>query len=307
MNKSNLAHKHEPPQAELVQFPRQERQVMSQKAEGYTPLPNYLVDERYIAELPGEAVKLLVILNRHIVGHKATEKPFTTTLAMDLAGFKDERTAAKHLKTLVEWNLVSVKKARGKASLYSLNFDNPKPTNFKEVPTPNVCAPNVPTLKAPTLNEGTVPTSHEGGVPTFDVGLIKNPNKETNKENIYVVFEFWKATFNSPKTVLTEKRKKKIEARLEQGYSVDDIKKAILNCSKSDYHMGKNERGTVYNDIELICREPEKLDRFISMSTPVQAKSNQTVLDNKNVNQAWAQTQTQYDEVGTVELEDYML
>lgn len=305
--KSNLAHKHDSPQAEVVKFPRRERQAMSLKADGYTPLPNFLVDERYIAELPGEAVKLLVILNRHIVGHKANEKPFTVTLAMDLAGFKDERTATKHLKTLVEWNLVSVKKARGKASLYTLNFENPKPTRFKEVPTLDEGALNVPTQNAPTLNVGTVPTSHVGGVPPSDVGLIKNPNKETNKENIYVVFEFWKTTFNSPKTVLTEKRKKKIEARLDQGYSVEDIKKAILNCSKSDYHMGKNDRGTVYNDIELICREPEKLDRFISMNTPVQTKVNQPVLDNKNVNQAWANQQTHYDNVGPVELEEWMV
>lgn len=305
--KSNLAHKHDSPQAEVVKFPRRERQAMSSKAEGYTPFPNYLVDDRYIAELPPEAVKLLVVLNRHIVGHQSTEKVFTTTLAMELAGFKDDRTASKHLKTLVEWNLLSVKKSRGKASLYSINFDNPKPTKFKEALSANAGALDVPTLKAPTLNVGTAPTSNEGGVPTSNGCLIKNPNKEPNKENIYVVFEFWKATFNSPKTVLTEKRKKKIEARLEQGYSVEDIKKAILNCSKSDYHMGKNDRGTVYNDIELICREPEKLDRFISMSTPVQTKTNQPVLDNKNVNQAWANQQTHYDNVGPVELEEWMV
>ncbi|WP_336943104.1 replication protein [Acinetobacter modestus] len=307
MNKSNLAHKHEPPQAELVQFPRQERQAMSKKEEGYTPLPNFLVDERYIAELPAESVKLLVILNRHIAGHKSTEKPFTTTLAMELAGFKDERTASKHLKTLVDWNLLKVKKSRGKASLYSLNYDNPKSTDFNKAPTQNVGTYDVPTSKVPTLNDGTVPTSHVGGVPTSNVGLIKNPNKETNKENIYVVFEFWKTTFNSHKTVLTEKRKKKIEARLEQGYSVDDIKLAITNCSKSDYHMGKNERGTIYNDIELICREPEKLDRFITMNTQAQSKQTQSVLDNKNVNQAWANQPTHYEPVEPVELEEWMV
>lgn len=307
MNKSNLAHKHEPPQAELVQFPRQEQQAMSKKEEGYTPLPNFLVDERYIAELPAESVKLLVILNRHIAGHKSTEKPFTTTLAMEFAGFKDERTASKHLKTLVDWNLLKVKKSRGKASLYSLNYDNPKSTDFNKAPTQNVGTYDVPTSKVPTLNDGTVPTSHVGGVPTSNVGLIKNPNKETNKENIYVVFEFWKTTFNSPKTVLTEKRKKKIEARLEQGYSVDDIKLAITNCSKSDYHMGKNERGTIYNDIELICREPEKLDRFITMNTQAQSKQTQSVLDNKNVNQAWANQPTHYEPVEPVELEEWMV
>ncbi|EHU2011029.1 hypothetical protein ACFZ96_18750, partial [Acinetobacter baumannii] len=90
----------------------------------------------------------------------------------------------------------------------------------------------------------------------------KETNKKENiKKDICEIFEFWKVVFNkNEKTLLSDKRARKIQARLVDGYQVEDIKLAITNCSKSDYHVQGR-----YTDIELICREPEKLDRFINM------------------------------------------
>ncbi|EPX3860864.1 hypothetical protein ACWY7A_000032 [Acinetobacter baumannii] len=90
--------------------------------------------------------------------------------------------------------------------------------------------------------------------------------RENFKDEIHEVFEFWKVTFNkNTRTVLDNKRKTKIQARLKEGYTVEDIKLAITNCSKSEYHVQGG-----YTDIELICREASKLDRFIEMSNPAQ-------------------------------------
>lgn len=90
--------------------------------------------------------------------------------------------------------------------------------------------------------------------------------KENFKNEIQEVFEFWKVTFNKrSNTVLDKNRKTKIQARLKEGYAVQDIKQAILGCSKSEYHIQGG-----YTDIELICREASKLDRFIEMSNPTQ-------------------------------------
>lgn len=145
------------------------------KSEGFTPLPNFLVDERYLAELPNEAVTLLIVLNRHIRGYHAKERTFTTTLAMQLAGFKDVRTASKYLKVLVNWQLADVKKVKGKASIYSLNFSDPKPTQFllnRELPAHNVT----------TLDDASEGEYDVGSLPTQHVGLIK---KDINKGNKY--------------------------------------------------------------------------------------------------------------------------
>jgi hypothetical protein len=92
----------------------------------------------------------------------------------------------------------------------------------------------------------------------------KNEKNEKNekKKNIYVeqarlLFSFWKETFQKPRAVYSADRRLKITTRLREGYSVEDGKRAILNCSRSSYHM---EHG--YNDIGLIFRNAEKLERF---------------------------------------------
>lgn len=44
----NLAYKHDSPQGEVIEFPKQERQDMSKKDEGYTKTPNSLIDDQMI-------------------------------------------------------------------------------------------------------------------------------------------------------------------------------------------------------------------------------------------------------------------
>ncbi|MCV4783124.1 phage replication protein, partial [Escherichia coli] len=63
------------------------------------------------------------------------------------------------------------------------------------------------------------------------------------------IFVFWQKTFNHPRARLDNTRRRKIEARLRDGYSVDEIKSAILGCKASPFHQGENEFGLVYDDI----------------------------------------------------------
>ncbi|WFD61268.1 putative replicative DNA helicase [Acinetobacter phage XC1] len=92
-------------------------------------------------------------------------------------------------------------------------------------------------------------------------------NKPINQltQNIEDVFLFWKNTFNkNDRTKLKGVRETKIRARLKEGYSVDEIKQAILNISSSQYHIDCG-----HTDIELICRDQSHLDRYIAMGGPV--------------------------------------
>ena len=96
----------------------------------------------------------------------------------------------------------------------------------------------------------------------------KNPQETlTNKpinpltNNINIVFLFWKETFNkSSRTILKGVRETKIKARLKEGYTVDEIKQAILNVSSSQHHIDGG-----HTDIELICRDQSHLDKYIAM------------------------------------------
>ena len=86
-----------------------------------------------------------------------------------------------------------------------------------------------------------------------------------NKDPVTDIFNYWLEVMDKKSnTAFSDKRTKAIKKRLSDGYLVSDIKTAILNCSNTDHNMGRgpNSNGTKYNDIELICRHPEILERF---------------------------------------------
>lgn len=80
------------------------------------------------------------------------------------------------------------------------------------------------------------------------------------------VFEHWQEVMSHPRAKLDDKRRKKVNSRLKDGYTVDDLKQAINGCKKSPHHMGENDRATVYDGLELICRDAEHVDKFIAVA-----------------------------------------
>jgi len=85
-----------------------------------------------------------------------------------------------------------------------------------------------------------------------------------------VIFEYWKTVMGKDNSVKpTAGRMSKIKARLKDGYTEEQIKSAIDGCKSSDYHMGKNDSGKVYDCLTLICRSAEKLDTFIGYTKTV--------------------------------------
>lgn len=80
------------------------------------------------------------------------------------------------------------------------------------------------------------------------------------------IFDYWRSCLNHPKAILDAKREKAIRARLKEGYTVERIKAAIDGIQRSPHHMGQNDRQTVYDDIELICRSGTNVDKFADMA-----------------------------------------
>ncbi len=56
------------------------------------------------------------------------------------------------------------------------------------------------------------------------------------------------------------KRHKAVIGRLKDGYTVEQIKLAIDGIAHSPHHRGDNERKTVYDELELICRDGPRLE-----------------------------------------------
>lgn len=104
---------------------------------------------------------------------------------------------------------------------------------------------------------------------------------------VELIFKYWQTIMEKPLAKLTPGRKAKIEARLKT-YSVDDLLKAIIGCKSSGFHMGQNDSNTLYNSLELICRNDEKVEFFMEkagMPTPVPSRN---IMD-KLTDRAWAE------------------
>lgn len=102
---------------------------------------------------------------------------------------------------------------------------------------------------------------------------ITPKKKEENKakeekifdEQARRLFTFWKDVMNHPGAKFDNGRKKKIIARLKNGYTEEECKLAIQNVSKSAWHMGDNKKEQKYNSINLIFRNGEKLEGYINL------------------------------------------
>jgi hypothetical protein len=86
------------------------------------------------------------------------------------------------------------------------------------------------------------------------------------KSEVETVFDYWKRRTGHPDAKLTREREMKIRARLDEGYSLDELQEAIEGCRGSPFHQGDNDRGHRYDDITLICRSGSKVEQFIEMA-----------------------------------------
>jgi len=99
--------------------------------------------------------------------------------------------------------------------------------------------------------------------------------KDERNEAARAVFLYWVAKMGkNPKTTrFTPGRRKKVLARLREGYSEDRIRTAIDGCASSDFHMARgynrdgSKRTRRYTDLTLICRNGEKLEWFEEMAS----------------------------------------
>ena len=155
--KSNLAHEPPIPQGQVVHFPKNERKSMLKKDDGFTPLPNFICDEGYLAVLSGDAIKCIVLLNRHIKGFHLEQKALGEVLVMKITGIKDKRTVRKCMADLAKFQLISITKTMGKNSSYTLTLDD---RISIEAVTSNVTTSHVGTSNVVTSHVTTPVTSN---------------------------------------------------------------------------------------------------------------------------------------------------
>lgn len=104
----------------------------------------------------------------------------------------------------------------------------------------------------------------------------KKANVEQKLDDIERVFSHWKKVMKSHKSVLDKNRQTLIVNALKN-YSIEDICAAIDGCAKSPHHMGENEQRVVYNGLNLILRNAEKIDQFIKLNAGKARSQNESI------------------------------
>lgn len=82
------------------------------------------------------------------------------------------------------------------------------------------------------------------------------------------VFDHWRTTLHPDARVFDAKTREKVRARLAEGFTVDDLKRAIDGCKTNPHNQGVNEKGKRYDALELICRDGANVTRFIGYLAP---------------------------------------
>jgi hypothetical protein len=105
-------------------------------------------------------------------------------------------------------------------------------------------------------------------------GLIEEPSTNrplTEKDFLHEVFDLWKQlTGRNGSTKFSPKRQRVIKARLSEGHTEDEIRRAVFGCSRSDWHMQRGKYadrdGDRHDDLTLILRDSEHVERFARMA-----------------------------------------
>jgi len=169
----------------------------------------------------------------------------------------DVRTVQRHLRGLKEVGYVEIEKS-GKSRFIRLKLDK----NDKTVVS------DTTKLSYRDVNIG------DSSVTEDVTEMIPQENNSRTLErdlSIREVFDYWvkarervlkaRGQLRKQQPIHLDKanRRKKINARLEEGYSVEDLKRAVLGCLGNDYNV---EGG--YIDIALICRNSQKVEQYIA-------------------------------------------
>lgn len=281
----NLAHKHDSPQGEVIEFPKQERQDMSKKDEGYTKTPNSLIDEQIMAQLSDKAFKCLMLIIRQTTGFNKTSNKIATIQFQELCGIKKSDKVYASIKELEQKNLIKVERKTGGLNTYFL----------LENQSHNKVVPNNGTT--PKNGEGTTPKNWEGTTPK---------NGDTTKENIKENFKENMCGENQVDSVLKlwTPEIQTLNAWLQRSgiakMTQQEIDSWLIEIN--GYYSTKIESGSV-TETQMYSNFVKWIKRSFTTRKPAP----QQQIDSRNVNQAWANVQTNYEPVEPVELEDWML
>lgn len=111
--------------------------------------------------------------------------------------------------------------------------------------------------------------------------LSAAPTAKADPDPVVEVFDHWRKVHRHPQSKLDAKRRKVIRDALRL-YSAADLCLAISGYLNSPFHMGQNDRATVYDDIALMLRSAKEIDAGLRFHAEP-PRQDQSALTRKNV------------------------
>lgn len=227
-------------------------------------LKDFLVEKEWIELTENGHIRLLV-------GFESAEKSLDKQhKSLDKPKLSGENVLV-YPKKSVDKPKLSSEKSLDKPNKYvdkpKLNVDKPKPANSTLI-LDILTSP----INQPINQEKDIVENHlDGKIKSLKKVIAELPKKKriaqpTDDEFALMlsVFRFWRTTTNHLKAKLTPERGRAVLERIRSpiGFDLQDFKDAINGCLVSPHHQGANENRTVYDDLELICRTDQNLERF---------------------------------------------
>ncbi|QDX29518.1 replication protein [Dickeya poaceiphila] len=101
----------------------------------------------------------------------------------------------------------------------------------------------------------------------------EKPPEQPASQAIKTVFSHWQAEHNHLTSKLDQKRRKRINARLDEGFTVADLCKAISGAKYDSWLMGKNPSNKRYDGIETILRDAAQVEKLRDLDDNEHAKA----------------------------------
>ena len=291
--KSNLAQEPPTPQGELVWFPKKERQVMSKKEEGYTRMPNSLIDDQIMAQLNDKAFKCLMFIVRQTSGFDRTSHTISITQFQKYCGIKKRDTAMACIKELEDKNLVQVVRKTGCLNEYKI-IDN---QSHETVLPPNGTS---------TVEWVGTSTAKRDGTSTVERGTIKENIKENikhthiqdepNKNSVDEVLNLWRPDLNSLNAWL--------QRAGEMPMTQEAVEQVLLEVNP--YYQQKILTGAVTDSLMYSNFVKWIKRKFVQKPKTTPQKQIQPATDSRNVNEKWGQEQQYAKATGEVDIGDFV-
>lgn len=212
---------------------------------------------------------------------------------------QDERTVRRHLKTLEKLGLLHRERqvagqGRGRShDRIALHLDQPDNLSGEKSGV------------QPDTDDASTGHLEPVQPDTDDTALYREPTTEPSENHphsppegdafLQEIFDLWKqATGRNGSTKFSPKRQRSIRSRLKDGHSKDEIRRAVVGCCKSDWHMKRgrfaDRDGDKHDELTLILRDTEHVERFARLAGDAQVPGTvPDVVETTAATAAWAQ------------------